>query len=85
MAHVVMYCTATCPYCQEAEHLLVEKGVSVLEKIRVDLDPARRGEMERKSGRGTVPQIWIGERHVGGCDDLQDLEREGRLDQLLAG
>ena len=85
MARVTMYCTATCPYCQSAERLLLDKGVGDLEKIRVDLEPARRDEMMQRSGRRTVPQIWIGERHVGGCDDLHDLEREGRLDALLAG
>lgn len=77
-----MYCTAACPFCQSAERLLVEKGVAI-EKIRVDLDPARRGEMMQKSGRRTVPQIWIGERHIGGCDDLYDLDRQGGLDPLL--
>jgi glutaredoxin 3 len=79
-----MYCTAACPYCQSAERLLSDKGVRDLEKIRVDLEPARRAEMTSKSGRRTVPQIWIGERHVGGCDDLHDLERDGQLDALLA-
>ena len=77
-----MYCTAACPFCQSAERLLVEKGVAI-EKIRVDLDPSRRGEMMQKSGRRTVPQIWIGERHIGGCDDLYDLDRQGGLDPLL--
>ena len=77
-----MYCTAACPFCQAAERLLVQKGVAV-DKIRVDLEPARRAEMMQKSGRRTVPQIWIGERHVGGCDDLYDLERQGGLDPLL--
>ena len=77
-----MYCTAACPFCQSAERLLIEKGVRI-EKIRVDLEPARRAEMTQQSGRRTVPQIWIGERHVGGCDDLYALEREGRLDPLL--
>jgi glutaredoxin 3 len=77
-----MYCTAACPFCQSAERLLLEKGVAI-EKIRVDLEPARRGEMTRRSGRRTVPQIWIGERHVGGCDDLYALERAGELDPLL--
>jgi glutaredoxin 3 len=77
-----MYCTAACPFCQSAERLLVEKGVAI-EKIRVDLEPARRGEMMQKSGRRTVPQIWIGERHIGGCDDLYDLDRQGGLDPLL--
>ena len=81
-AKVLMYCTASCPFCHSAERLLREKGVSI-DKIRVDLDPARRGEMMQKSGRRTVPQIWIGERHVGGCDDLYALEHEGKLDSLL--
>jgi len=85
MAPVTMYCTATCPYCHSAERLLADKGVKDLEKIRVDLEPTRREEMMRRSGRRTVPQIWIGEKHVGGCDDLHDLEREGRLDALLDG
>ena len=84
MAHVTMYLTATCPYCQSAERLLAEKGVQDIEKIRVDLQPERRAEMMQRSGRRTVPQIWIGDRHVGGCDDLHDLDREGRLDALLA-
>jgi len=78
-----MYCTAACPYCQSAERLLAEKGVRNLEKIRVDLEPARREEMAKRSGRRTVPQIWIGGRHVGGCDDLYELERIGQLDELL--
>lgn len=85
MAHVVMYCTDACPYCRSAERLLAAKGVSDLEKIRVDLEPARRDEMKRRSGRHTVPQIWIGDLHVGGCDDLHDLDDEGRLDELLRG
>ena len=78
-----MYLTATCPFCQSAERLLEQKGVTDIEKVRVDLQPARRAEMMKKSGRRTVPQIWIGERHVGGCDDLYALEHEGRLDPLL--
>jgi glutaredoxin 3 len=77
-----MYCTSACPFCQAAERLLVEKGVTI-EKVRVDLQPARRAEMQEKSGRRTVPQIWIGERHIGGCDDLYDLDRQGGLDPLL--
>jgi glutaredoxin 3 len=81
-AKVLMYCTAACPFCQAAERLLVGKGVP-LDKVRVDLEPARRAEMMQKSGRRTVPQIWIGERHIGGCDDLYDLERQGGLDPLL--
>ena len=77
-----MYATASCPFCQSAERLLVAKGAQI-EKIRVDLQPERRAEMMKKSGRRTVPQIWIGERHIGGCDDLYALDREGGLDPLL--
>ena len=77
-----MYLTAACPFCQSADRLLQQKGVAV-EKIRVDLEPARRAEMIRKSGRRTVPQIWIDGLHVGGCDDLYALERAGELDPLL--
>ena len=84
MARVLMYMTAACPFCQSAERLLLEKGARI-EKVRVDLEPARRAEMMQRSGRRTVPQIWIGKRHVGGCDDLYALEREGRLDPLLEG
>jgi glutaredoxin 3 len=84
MARVLMYCTATCPYCQAADRLLAKKGVAEVERVRIDLEPARRAEMEKKSGRRTVPQIWIGGRHVGGSDDLHDLEHSGELDQLLA-
>jgi len=79
-----MYCTATCPYCQAAERLLARKGIVDVERVRVDLEPGRRAEMRQKSGRGTVPQIWIGGRHVGGSDELHDLESSGELDQLLA-
>jgi glutaredoxin 3 len=82
LAHVLMYMTAACPFCQSAERLLLDKGARI-ERVRVDLEPARRAEMMRKSGRRTVPQIWIGERHVGGCEDLYALEREGGLDPLL--
>lgn len=81
---VQFYATATCPYCIRAEELLRAKGCAI-EKIRVDLDPARRAEMSRRSGRYTVPQIFIGDYHVGGCDDLHALERAGRLDALLRG
>jgi glutaredoxin 3 len=83
MAAVVMYCTALCPYCRSAERLLASKGVREVQRIRVDLDPSRREEMLRRSGRRTVPQIWIGDRHVGGFDDLYELERAGELDDLL--
>jgi glutaredoxin 3 len=82
MARVVMYATAACPFCQSAERLLIAKGAAI-EKIRIDLEPERRAEMMKKSGRRTVPQIWIGERHIGGCDDLYALERQGGLDPLL--
>ena len=84
MAKVLMYLTASCPYCQSADRLLQQKGAAV-EKIRVDLEPTRRAEMMQKSGRRTVPQIWIGGRHIGGCDDLYELERAGGLDPLLEG
>ena len=82
MPKVLMYLTAACPFCQSADRLLAQKGVAV-EKIRVDLEPERRAEMMQKSGRRTVPQIWINDLHVGGCDDLYDLERAGKLDPLL--
>ncbi|MBM3355093.1 MAG: glutaredoxin 3 [Betaproteobacteria bacterium] len=79
-----MYLTASCPYCQAAERLLAAKGVDDIEKVRVDLEPARRSEMKQRSGRRTVPQIWIRGRHVGGCDELHALEDAGQLDALLA-
>ncbi|MDX9994541.1 MAG: glutaredoxin 3 [Rhodocyclaceae bacterium] len=86
MVKVQMYATAVCPYCIRAEQLLQRKGVTDIEKIRVDLDPARRQEMEtRVPGARTVPQIFLGDVHVGGCDDLHELERQGKLDALLAG
>jgi glutaredoxin 3 len=83
MAKVVMYATEWCPYCRRAEALLRAKGAE-LEKIDVDAQPERRSEMQRRSRRRTVPQIWIGEMHIGGCDELHDLDRQGRLDPLLA-
>ena len=83
MAPVLMYCTATCPYCQAAQRLLEKKGAKDLEIGRVDLEPQRRVEMMKRSGRRTVPQIWIDERHVGGCDDLYAVDRQGLLDELL--
>ena len=79
-----MYATGVCPYCTMAERLLRSKGVADIEKIRVDLDPARREEMMSRTGRRTVPQIYVGERHVGGFDDLSALDRAGGLDPLLA-
>jgi glutaredoxin 3 len=86
MARVTMYATAACPYCRRAEALLRAKGVAGerLELIRVDTHPARRAEMMTRSGRYTVPQIWIDEAHVGGCDDLHALDAAGRLDAMLA-
>ncbi|MBU6142393.1 MAG: glutaredoxin 3 [Betaproteobacteria bacterium] len=84
MAKVVMYSTAVCPYCQRAEMLLKQRGVSEIEKIRIDLDSAQRDQMIAKTGRRTVPQIFIGDRHVGGFDDLAALDREGGLMPLLA-
>ncbi len=84
MAKVLMYSTAVCPYCVRAEQLLRSRGVSEIEKVRVDLDPQRREEMMEKTGRRTVPQIYIGDTHVGGCDDLMALDREGKLIPLLA-
>ncbi len=83
MSSVRMYCTAVCPYCVRAEQLLRSRGVAHIEKIRVDLDPDRRVEMMQNTGRRTVPQIYIGERHVGGFDDLAALDREGELMPLL--
>lgn len=84
MAKVLMYSTAVCPYCVRAEQLLTRKGVTEIEKVRVDLEPQRREEMMQRTGRRTVPQIYIGETHVGGCDDLYELEHQGKLDSLLA-
>jgi glutaredoxin 3 len=84
MPKITMYSTGVCPYCQMAERLLRSKGVSTIDKIRVDLEPERRAEMMEKTGRRTVPQIYIGDRHVGGFDDLSALDRAGQLDGLLA-
>lgn len=82
-AHVIMYSTGVCPYCNMAEQLLKKKGVTEIEKIRIDLDPAQRDLMMEKTGRRTVPQIYIGDTHVGGFDDLSALDRSGKLDPLL--
>jgi len=79
-----MYSTASCPYCQAAERLLARKGVGDIERVRVDLEPQRRAEMQQKSGRYTVPQIWIDGRHIGGSDELHGLDESGQLDKLLA-
>ncbi|MDO8789371.1 MAG: glutaredoxin 3 [Sulfuritalea sp.] len=84
MSRVLMYSTAVCPFCVRAEQLLTRKGVGNIEKVRVDLLPERREEMMQRTGRRTVPQIFIGETHVGGCDELYELERQGKLDSLLA-
>jgi glutaredoxin 3 len=84
MAAITMYSTAVCPYCVRAERLLRAKGVTEIDKIRVDLDATRRVEMVERTGRRTVPQIFIGETYVGGCDELYALEHEGRLTALLA-
>lgn len=83
MPDVSMYCTAVCPYCVAAERLLNSKGVGHIEKIRVDQQPARRIEMMERTGRRTVPQIYIDDRHVGGFDDLAALDAAGGLDPLL--
>jgi glutaredoxin 3 len=84
VAPVMMYSTGACPYCVQAERLLRAKGVSEIAKVRVDLEPARRAEMMEKTGRRTVPQIYIGQTHVGGYDDLVALEHAGKLGPLLA-
>ena len=80
---VVIYTTGWCPYCSRAKQLLERKGVAFAE-IDVESAPEKRAEMQARSGRRTVPQIFIGDTHVGGCDDLHDLEDEGKLDALLA-
>ncbi len=85
MNKVLMYSTAVCPYCVAAERLLKNRGVEDIEKIRIDLDPSRQQEMMERTGRRTVPQIYIGITHVGGYDDLSDLDAAGDLMPLLAG
>lgn len=82
---VTMYSTAVCPFCQRAELLLKARGVEKIEKIRIDLDPTLKDQMIERTGRRTVPQIYIGETHVGGFDDLSALDRAGQLTPLLAG
>ena len=84
MPKITMYATGVCPYCLMAERLLRAKGVADIEKVRVDLEPARREEMMQRTGRRTVPQIYVGDRHVGGYDDLAALDRAGGLEPLLA-
>ncbi|PKH83997.1 glutaredoxin 3 [Pseudomonas sp. Choline-02u-1] len=84
MSHVVVYSSDYCPYCSRAKHLLASKGVA-FEEIKVDGKPQLRAEMTKKAGRTSVPQIWIGDKHIGGCDDLYALEHAGKLDALLKG
>jgi glutaredoxin 3 len=83
MQKVTMYCTAVCPYCVAAERLLKSRGVDAIDKIRIDVEPHLREEMMDKTGRRTVPQIYIGETHVGGYDDLSALDKAGGLTPLL--
>ena len=83
MTKVRMYSTAVCPFCARAEMLLISKGVTEIEKIRVDLDPGRREEMTGRTGRRTVPQIYIGDMHVGGFEELAALDQAGKLESLL--
>lgn len=85
MPVVRMYSTQVCPYCQHAKALLKQRGVETIEDVRIDLDPAQRATMMALTGRRTVPQIFIGDTHVGGCDDLVALDRRGALAPLLAG
>ena len=85
MNKVLMYSTGYCPYCSRAEMLLKQRGVTDIEKIMVDEDPAQRALMMERTGRRTVPQIYIGETHVGGYDDLSALDRAGKLIPLLQG
>ena len=84
MPKITLYLTGVCPFCHQAERLLKSKGVTEIDKIRIDLDPLKREEMMTKTGRRTVPQIYIGERHVGGFDDLSALDKAGELAGLLA-
>ncbi|UCV02976.1 glutaredoxin 3 [Dechloromonas denitrificans] len=84
-APVLMYTTAVCPFCIRAKQLLAARGVTAIEEVRVDLDPERRDEMMQKTKRRTVPQIFIGDTHVGGCDDLYALDAAGELKALLDG
>ncbi len=84
MAKVKMYSTGVCPYCERASQLLLSKGVTEIEKIRIDLDPAQRDHMMEITGRRTVPQIYIGDKHIGGFDDLAALDKAGGLVPLLA-
>jgi glutaredoxin 3 len=85
MQNVKMYTTAVCPYCIRAKQVLKAKGVEQIEEIRIDLDPAQRDHMMQITGRRTVPQIYVGDTHVGGCDDLMALDAKGGLVPLLQG
>ena len=85
MQQVKMYTTAVCPYCVRAKQILKSKGVDAIDEIRVDMDPQERLRMMEITGRRTVPQIFIGQTHVGGCDDLVALDQRGGLDPLLQG
>lgn len=84
MAKVIMYCTEVCPYCVRAEHLLKRKGIQEIDKIRIDLHPELGAEMIQRTGRRTVPQIYINGEHVGGYDDMAALDQAGELDKMLA-
>lgn len=84
MANIIMYSTGVCPFCINAERLLVSKGVTDINKIRVDLEPDQRAVMMEKAGRRTVPQIFINDQHIGGFDELRALDLAGGLDPLLA-
>lgn len=84
VAKVLMYCTAVCPYCVRAEQLLKRKGINEIEKVRVDLQPEARLAMMERTGRRTVPQIYINGQHVGGYDDLAALDQRGELDPMLS-
>ena len=83
MQNVKMYTTAVCPYCVQAKRILKSKGVELVEEIRIDTNPTERSAMMERTGRRTVPQIFIGDTHVGGCDDLMDLDSRGGLMPLL--
>jgi glutaredoxin 3 len=83
MAAVRMYTTQVCPYCTRAKALLKQRGVDLIDEVRIDLDPQQREQMMALTGRRTVPQIFIGDTHVGGCDDLVALDRSGGLEPLL--
>lgn len=85
MQNVKMYTTAVCPYCVQAKRILKSKGVELIEEIRIDTNPSERSAMMERTGRRTVPQIFIGDTHVGGCDDLMDLDSRGGLMPLLRG